>query len=158
MLNPLGLSGEPASLLVVTSSNGSLGLLEPGKKGSLILRVLFWGRRGKVSPIGFCCAWKSPRRDESGQAGSILQADDRQLSRTEAGWAERLSLILATWQCSPPIITARCIVQRSALHRPSQCAASVIAARCIRHRSAVGLSSRNIEQASSHSRASHCCT
>lgn len=109
-----------ASLLAVSSSNGSLGLLELGKEGSLILRVLFWGRRGKVSPIGFCCAWKIPRKDESGQAGSILQADDRQLSQTEAGWAERLSLLLAPWLCSPPIIAARCIAHRSALHLSSQ--------------------------------------
>ena len=122
-----------ASLLVVTSSNGSLGLLEPGKKGSLILRVLFWGRRGKGSPAGSCCARKSPRKGESGQADSIRQADNRQFSQTEAGWAERLSLLLATWQCSPPIIAAQCIAQRSALHRPSQRAAFVIAAQWACH-------------------------
>lgn len=119
-----------ASLLVVTPSNGSLVLLEPGKEGSLILRVLFWGRRGKVSPIGFCCAWKSPRKDESGQAGSILQADDGSFSRRKPGGQN-------AFRCSLP--------HGSVLRRLSQRSALPNAACCIGHRSALHSSSQRSE-------------
>lgn len=117
-----------ASLLVVTSSNGSLGLLEPGKEGSLILRVLFLARRVKRLPRRLLLRLeKPPKRMKAAKPAASCKRMTGNFRRRKPGGQN-------AFRCSLP--------HGSVLCRLSQRGALPNAARCIGHRSALHSSSQ----------------